>query len=233
MAAQGYRVITGNLSLNREWFHASRSLLLMALSSIATPADSQWLRFRSPGIPRLPDGSPNLSAPAPRTPNDKPDLSGIWRSELVENGVSYHLNIARDLQPDDVRPWAEAIYQEHVRNLQKDAPWIRCLPTGLPLIETAAVTYRIVQTPSMIVMLYEETPSVPRQIFLDGREPPGDPNRSWLGYSVGHWEGEELVVETSGFTNRTWLDALGHPHSESLRLTERFRRKDLVIWSFV
>jgi hypothetical protein len=81
----------------------------------------------------------------------------------------------------------------------------------LPLIETAAVTYRIVQRPSVIVILYENSPSVSRQIFLDERELPYDPNPTWLRYSVGPWEGDELVVNTVGFNDKTWLDALGIP----------------------
>jgi hypothetical protein len=110
--------------------------------------------------------------------------------------------------------------------LDRDAPWARCLPAGLPLIETSGVTYRIVQTPSLMAILYEETASVPRPIFLDGRELPKDPNPSWLGYSVGKWDGDTLVVDTIGFNDRTWLDIGGHPHSEALRITERFRRVD-------
>ena len=206
---------------------AYRLIMMMALWGTATPALSQWLSYRSPGIPRLADGTPDLAARAPRTADGRPDLTGIWRSELAENGVSYHLNIARDLRPEDVQPWVDARYQQRRQNLQKDAPWARCLPAGLPLIETAGIAYRIVQTPSMIVILYEETPSVPRQIFLDGRELPKDPNPTWLGYSVGRWEGDALVVDSVGFNDKTWLDALGHPHSELLRITERFRRADL------
>ncbi len=200
------------------------SLALCGLM-VAAPAAAQWLNYFTPGIPRLPDGKPDLAAPAPKTFDGKPDLSGIWRSEL-ENGVNYIPNIARDLQPEDVRDWAAALYKQRSESLQKDEPWARCLPAGLPLIETSGVTYRIVQTPSLVVILYEETASVPRQIFLDGRGLPKDPNPSWLGYSVGKWEGETLVVDSAGFNDRTWLDTGGHPHSDSLRITERFRRTD-------
>jgi hypothetical protein len=169
---------------------------------------------------------PDLGAPAPKTTSGRPDLTGIWRSELTEKGASYHLNVARDLVPQDVHPWAENLYQQRRQDLGKEAPWVRCLPAGLPLIETAAVTYRIVQTPSVIVILYEDTPSAPQLIFLDERELPKDPNPTWLGYSVGRWEGDALVVNTVGFNDKTWLDALGHPHSEMLRITERFLRAD-------
>jgi hypothetical protein len=97
-------------------------------------------------------------------------------------------------------------------------------PTGLPLIETSGITYRIIQRPDLVVILYEETASVPRVIFLDGRPLPKDPNPSWLGYSVGRWDEDTLVVDTIGFNDRTWLDTGGHPHSESLHVTECFRR---------
>jgi hypothetical protein len=99
-----------------------RWTIVLVLATV-NPAHSQWLNYHSPGIPRLTDGSPNLAAPAPRSSDGKPDLSGIWRSELVENGVSYHLNIARDLQRVEVRPWAEAVYRDRMRNFQKEAPW--------------------------------------------------------------------------------------------------------------
>ena len=172
------------------------------------------------------DGKPDLSAPAPKTADGKPDLSGIWRSDPDENGVSYHLNVARDLAPDGVLPWADTLYKQREQEQAKDAPWARCLPAGLPLVETAGVPYRIVQTPAMLVFLYEETPSAHRQIFMDGRELPKDPNPTWLGYSVGKWEQDTLVVDTIGINDKTWLDANGHPHSELLHVTERFRRVD-------
>jgi len=188
-------------------------------------ASGQWLNLQTPGIPRSPDGKPDLSAPTPKTADGKPDLSGIWRSDPLE-GVNYIQNVARDLQPGEIKPWAAALSQQRVDNLQKDEPWTRCRPAGLPLLDTAGVTYRIVQTSGLVVILYEETSTVPRQIFTDGRALPENPNPTWMGYSVGRWEGDTLVVDTNGFNDKTWLDANGHPHSESLRLTERFHRVD-------
>lgn len=200
-----------------------RVALFVLITSLAAPG--QWLSLQTPGIPRLPDGKPDLAALTPKTFDGKADLSGIWRSDPLE-GVNYIQNVARDLQPAEVRPWAAALSKQRVDNLQKDEPWARCQPAGLPLLDTAGITYRIVQTPGLVVILYEETSTIPRQIFMDGRELPKDPNPTWLGYSVGRWEGDTLVVDTSGFNDKTWLDANGHPHSESLRLTERFRRVD-------
>jgi hypothetical protein len=83
---------------------------------------------------------------------------------------------------------------------------------------------KFVQTPGLLLVIYENAPT--RQIFLDGRALPRDPNPSWMGYSVGHWEGDTLVVDTAGFNDRTWLDLAGHPHTEALHVTERFRRVD-------
>jgi hypothetical protein len=186
-------------------------------------AAAQWLNYPAPGIPRTPDGKPNLSAPAPRLPDGKPDLSGVW----VGSGPgSYDRNITRDLKPGDIQPWAEALYQQRVRDLGKDAPRAHCLPDPFVYYHLVDVA-RFVQTPGLIVVLYQGTTnSVHRTIFTDGRKLPVDPNPSWMGYSTGHWDGDTMVVETSGFNDRGWLDIEGHPHTEALRITERFRRRD-------
>jgi hypothetical protein len=196
------------------------TLLVIALTPCA-PA--QWLNYPAPGIPRTPDGKPNLFAPTPHTPDGKPDLSGVWNGP---GAGSYDRNIARDLKPADIQPWAEAIYQQRVLNMAKDSPRASCLPD--PFVYYHAVDIaRIVQSPGVIAMLYQGTTnSVHRTIFTDGRPLPVDPNPTWLGYSVGHWQGDTLVVETAGFNDRGWLDIEGHPHSEALRITERYRRRD-------
>jgi len=190
--------------------------LLAAASGFA-----QWLNYPTPGIPRLADGKPNLSAPAPRTTDGKPDLSGIWRGA----GPLYRFNIAQDLKPEDVQPWAEALFLERVRNNRKDSPLARCMPVSVPFHNFFNLA-RIVQTPTLVVILYESPNSPHRTVFLDGRELPKDPNPSFLGYSIGRWEGDTLVVTTSGFNDLGWLDSAGHPQTESLRITERFRRRD-------
>ena len=185
----------------------ARMILLALVTALMSPA--QWLNLRTPGIPRLVDRNPDMTAPTPKTFDGKPDLSGIWRSDPTE-GVNYIQNVARDVPPDAVKPWAKALYERRIENLQRDEPWARCQPAGLPLLDTAGFTYRIVQSPGLLVILYEETTSVPRQIFMDSRELPRDPNPTWLGYSVGKWEGDTLVVDTSGFNDKTWLDANGY-----------------------
>ena len=197
--------------------------LAIAALCLATPVSSQWLNEKTPGIPRRADGTPDLTAPAPRTADRKPDFSGVWRIPLHPG---YLANVAADLDPADVQPWAAQLFSERMRRLGRDDPGtIGCQPigprhfTGGGLTETA----RIIQTPSVIAILYEDLTY--RQIFMDGRKLPADsPYPSFMGYSVGRWEGDELVVESTGFNDLTWLDFGGHPHTEALRIVERYRR---------
>jgi hypothetical protein len=194
-------------------------VLLLATSSLA-----QWLDYKTPGIPRTPDGKPDLSAPVPRAADGKPNLSGVWRAPA---NSPYLRNIALDLKPGDILPWAQALYQQHVFDLGADSPRAHCLPDPPPYYHLAGMS-RIVQIPSLIVIINEgnSNSDVHRTIFTDGRGLPDDMNPTWMGYSVGHWEGDTLVVTTAGFNDRTWLDFVGHPHSEALRTTERFHRRD-------
>jgi hypothetical protein len=190
----------------------------MFLALVSAPAAAQWITYATPGIPRTADGKPNLNAPTPRTSDGTPDLSGVW-------GISpdkYGINIAADLNPADVRPWAMENVGRNFSNIGRDRPGTNCLPNGPETIMNPVLPKKIIQTPAVIVIL-EETLEY-RQIFLDGRPLPNDPNPSFKGYSVGHWEGDTLVVESTGFNDRNWLDAIGHTHSEELRLTERFDR---------
>jgi hypothetical protein len=202
--------------------------LAVWVSMAATPSFGQWPSYPALGIPRLPDGKPNLAAPAPRTADGKPDLSGMWQveSSAVVNGLA--LNVAQDLGPEDVQPWAQAMYQQRLYDLGKDSPMARCLPRGLPALNSfPAVLTRIVQAPGLIVILYLTEPNDTfRTIFMDGRKLPEAPDPTWLGYSIGRWEGDTLVVATNGFNDRAWLDFSGHPQTESLSMTERLRRRD-------
>jgi hypothetical protein len=195
------------------------ALLLLLMAPVWL--DAQWLEFKTPGIPRTADGKPNLSAPAPRTADGKPELSGVW----APAANPFRFDLIQDLKDEAIfRPAAEAKFQQNVNNFRKDDPFTNCLPMGPT--EIMAATYRMIQTPSMVAVLFESQTGRYRQIYMDGRKLPADPNPSWLGYSVGHWDGDTLVVETTGFNDRTWLDRAGHPHSEKLRVTERFRRVD-------
>lgn len=190
--------------------------------SLLLPVSAQWLNQPTAGIPRRADGKPNLTAPAPKAADGKPDLSGLWRLG-VEVGIS--ANITDGLAATDIKPWASALSRQRLEEFGKDDPEITgCKPGGPRHITHGGLT-KIVQTPGLLAMLYEDLSF--RQIFLDGRQLPQDPNPTWMGYSVGHWDGETLVVESAGFNDRTWLDFSGHPHTEALRIIERYRRVDV------
>ena len=192
------------------------------LGALVTPLAAQWLHYRTPGIPRTADGKPNFSAPAPRTADGKPDLTGQWTTPLDTAVGNVTVRNAGDLKPADIQSWALALVQQRAENYGKGNPRYLCLPQG-PGYSTSGGTKRFLQTPAMLVILTEDLNY--RQIFLDGRALETDPNPSWMGYSVGRWDGDTLVVESSGFNDRTWLHD-GYPHTEALRITERFRRTD-------
>ena len=191
---------------------------------IAAPAFAQWLNQPTPGTPRLPNGKPNLVAPTPKAADGKPDLSGVW------NRISpkYRVNIAADLKPEEVQPWAKELVKQRTEDLGRDSMNARCLPSGpaysTDADSTAGGMMKIIQTPANIVILNPDLTY--RQVFLDGRKLETSPNPSWMGYSVGHWDGDTLVVESNGFNDRTWLDTSGHPHTEALHMTERYRRRN-------
>jgi hypothetical protein len=207
-------------------------LTLCALVLIALPAAAQWTEFPLNNVP-LANGKPNLSAPAPKTREGKPDLSGVWGVRAEGNGNTnagqpkHFVNLAADSKPGEVTmlPWALAFVKEQVSTLGANHPVSRCLPPGVPLSYTAGAPFKIVQNEDLVVMLYEYSNSF-RQVFMDNRVLPKDPQPTWVGYSVGRWEDDALVIETLGFNDRTWLDGIGHPHTEALRITERIRRRD-------
>ncbi|PYS00192.1 MAG: hypothetical protein DMG16_16080 [Acidobacteria bacterium] len=196
---------------------------VIILTALVTPLAAQWLQRPTPGIPRTADGKPNLTAPAPRTADAKPDLTGLWQMLSADTAVgNVALRKPGDLQSADIQPWVQALLQQRAENFGIDNPHYRCLPDG-PNYSTGGGMKRILQTPAMIVILQEDLTY--RQIHMDGRALETDPNPSWMGYSVGHWEGDTLVVESNGYNDRTWLLG-GYPHTEALRMTERFRRTD-------
>jgi hypothetical protein len=196
------------------------TLVALTFSSAAL---AQWTDFPKPGVPRLANGKPDLSAPVPKTPDGKPDLAGVW----VTRG-GYTGNIAKDLKPGEVpfQPWAEALYKHRVDTLSREDPQAYCVLSGVPRENVVPYPFKIINTTNgMIVILYEALHSY-RQIFMDGRPLPKDPNPAWMGYSIGKWDGDTLVVESSGFVDNNWLDNNGHPGTEAMRLTERFHRRD-------
>jgi hypothetical protein len=214
---------------NAPWMVA----LLMVLQ---WPLGAQWIEYPTPGVPRNPDGTPNLNAPAPRAPDGKPNLSGMWfAAELLpeckpedcipQAGLpADQANIGRSL-PNDLpyQPWAAALVAERAANGAKDDPHAHCLPPNFPRAFSFPQYFKILPTPGLIVILHEFNASY-RQIFTDGRPLPVDPNPTWNGYSTGRWDGDALVVESIGFRDDLWLDLRGSPMTSAARVTERFRR---------
>lgn len=205
-----------------------RISLLGAALLFAAPVFPQWPRVAPAKLPRTADGKVNLNAPMPRDSEGHPDLSGVWEESSESEMPRLLLNLAADLKPGDVsfQPWAKALFDERQANNSKDHPGARCLPSGIPEKDMVPGPYKIIQIPGLVVFLYESR-TIYRQIFTDGRPLPDDPNPAWQGYSIGHWEGDTLVVETAGFKDKGWLDMAGHPASESLHVFERFTRRDL------
>ena len=213
-------------------------LCLGAVVFVGTHASAQWLNYPS-AIPRLPDGKPNLSAPLRRGVDGKPDLSGIWtRSGLApgwdlkalrESGVYTDQNLTYHMPPGasiPFQPWAVVLFRERQARIGAGAPAERCLPTAIPEATLEPPPFKIAQMNGLTIILFESFNRY-RQIHTDGRSAPVDPNPSWWGYSTGKWEDDTFVVDTTGFNDLTWLDKAGHPHSDALHTTERFRRLDI------
>jgi hypothetical protein len=190
----------------------------MSLGAVE-PSAAQWIKHPTPGIPRTADGQVDLKAPAPRTADGRPDLSGMWGWQPGK----YFGALWADLGPDSLQPWALELVKQRAEHMGKDDPAnFDCVPQGPRMNLHAPLPVKFVQTPGLLIILSEDMSY--RQIFLDGRALPKDPDPSFMGYSVGRWEEDTLVVETIGFKDRTWLDFAGTPHTEQLRVTERIRR---------
>jgi hypothetical protein len=203
----------------------------LVMGLVCSPAFGQWTNVRSPNIPRMPDGRPNVSGPVPRAADGRPDLSGVWivSQNFVDGVPKFGGNLAADLSADDaprLQPLAEALLKQRMESMGKDFPPSRCLPPGVPLILAIPVPFKIVQVPGMVLILYESW-TIYRQIFTDGRRLPKDPSPTWMGYSVGTWSGDTFVVDTAGLNDRSWLDMMGHPQTEALHVIELYRRSDL------
>ena len=226
--------------------------LLIAALLLPIGASAQWLNYPDPGIPRLKNGKANLSASVPRSANGKPDLSGVWLHEQspieefkrmfgdryeaesqaaligmeLEAVHKYALNILLDFKPGEspLRPEAEAVMKKRTAERQVDN--VCHGEYGWPVAGMLAEPFKIVQTPKLTMILYE-VDNLRRQVFTDGRKFPATFEfPAYLGYSIGRWEGDTFVVESRGFNDRTPLDAFGHPRSEGMHVTERFRRRD-------
>jgi hypothetical protein len=159
------------------------------------------------------------SGPVPRTKDGKVDLTGVW------GYANYTSDIAKDYDVGEVpmKPEAEKLFKERQANEGVEDPEARCLPTGAPRRDP--YPSKIIQTPDVVIILFEGNLHSFRQIFINGQHPK-DPDPTWWGHSVGHWEGDELVVDTIGFNGLSWLDMAGHPTSDKLHLIERYSRPD-------
>lgn len=229
------------------------SVLALSFVFVSAPA-AQWLNYRAPGVPRTSDGKPKLDAPAPRALDGHVDLSGVWMHELnsvaeirqlfgpiideflktdapgMEIGTQhkYGLNVLLDFKPEEspMRPETAKMLE---RRLATPPQEDLCDPNGVvgfPLAGLLSEPIKIVQAPHLTMVLYEAGGGH-RQIFTDGRTLPREYNLpAYFGYSVGRWEGSTFVVHSGGFNDKTTLDAMGHPHSDQLRVIERFRRRD-------
>ena len=210
--------------------------VVLAVLAMSTVAGAQWPAYPTPGVPKNADGTPNLKAPAPRTPDGKPDLSGLWepgvfagaQAEAVGGapGGALFGDVSRGVAGGlPLQAWAADVVRKRKADNSKDNPDALCLPMGIMQNNTHPYPRKIIQgNPHVIVVLYEIQGAV-RQIFMDGRKlPNNDPQPFWSGYSVGRWEGDTLVVESSGFRDDGWLDTVGNPLTGAGKLTERFRR---------
>jgi hypothetical protein len=169
------------------------ALLLLPISLSA-----QWANVKTPGIPRTPDGKPDLTAPAPRTSEGKPDLSGLWTPGFN----LYWIDIIQNIKDESIfKSEAQAVFRKRVVEYNRDAPYTRCLPAG-PLDSFSHVS-RIIQLPTEVALLRND-PAGDRWIFMDGRELPEDADPTWRGYSIGRWDADTLVVETAGFNDVGW-----------------------------
>ncbi|HEY1239493.1 MAG TPA: hypothetical protein VGF16_03005 [Bryobacteraceae bacterium] len=234
---------------------AQRGFILIAILTVGSPAlFGQWPAYPTAGVPRTADGKPNLTAPAPKTPDGKPDLTGIWEvsrplaGTLREGAPARTPPAARTATTNDdfiaaarrspfwnlgasfpdglpFQPWAADLHRQRVADNSKDNPDAHCLPMGIMQFHNHGQPRKMIQTPQVIVILYEANAGV-RQIFTDGRSLPKDAEPWWYGYSTGHWEGDTLVVQSAGYRDLGWLDVEGSPLTDSAKTIERYHRPD-------
>src|SRR5262245_15037115 len=223
-----------------------RIVLATLFAAVSTSVLAQWPKYTTPDVPRLPDGKPNLTAPAPKTAEGKPDFSGIWEIRFGGGGgrgrgaapaptpppdgtppVSQFFEVAGRGYPLPLQPWAAELKKKRMADNSKDNPDVWCLPIGLMQYHNHPQPRQMVQTKNLMLITYESNYGL-RYIYLDGRPAPNnDPTPWWFGYSRGWWDGDTLVVETTNFRGDEragWLDVNGSPYTDALKMTERFRR---------
>ena len=228
--------------------HAQGSRKLRELFAVATilgaslaawPAAAQWIGYPTAGVPRKSDGTVDMTAPTPRTPDGKPDLSGIWISDRTKEGEDtpsdgFSLGSGRQMAnmgvdlPDGKLPyqdWQLPIVAHRTESKAVDDPHIRCLPDNFLRAYGLPHMLKFVQTPALLVVLDEMNAGY-RQIFMDGRDLPDDPAPSWQGYSSARWSGDTLVIDTIGVRNDTWIDWNGSVITEDAKVREEVTRPD-------
>lgn len=208
---------------------------VFTLLAIATAIGAQWLNYPTARVPRLPNGQPNLTAPTPRTADGKPDFSGLWEPGTEEAETAPFVAGAALLPPEftniaarikdglPYKPWARELRNARQAENAKDNPDGKCLPLSILQLHSHPFPRKIVQVPGLIAILYEKNVLF-RQIFTDGRPLPADPQPAFFGYSSANWDGDTLVVETTGFREDSWADGGGTPFTDAAKITERFRR---------
>ena len=216
---------------------STRVVILIGALVISASASAQWPDHQDPRAPRGPDGKVDPNGPTPRTPDGKPDLSGVYRNvgrganeprealSLDEKPLATFRDIGAGFKDGlPLRPWAKELLQKRMADNSKDNPDVWCLPLGNQQFNVHTFPRKVIQSPGVVLLLYETHLGI-RQIFTDGRSAPKDDPQPWFyGYSVGRWEGDTLVVETTGFRDGAWLDINGSPLTEQGRTIERFRR---------
>jgi hypothetical protein len=203
------------------------------LAVVCLPVAGQWLHYPTAGIPKGPDGKPRLNAPAPRSVDHHPDLTGLWSAEKKPCPPGGCADMMINDQFMDIgygipgglplQPWAAELLKQRTLDFGKDDPTTRCLPGSPVQMHTSPFLRKMIQIPGVLVLMSENS-ALYRQIFTDDRPLPKDPWPYWFGYSSGKWEGDTLVVHTVGFKDEQWLDRNGTPLTDAAKMTERFRR---------
>lgn len=220
----------------RRLFAAIGVALLASMS-----ASAQWPLYVPPDVPRAADGRPDLNAPGPRLPNGRPDFTGVWESRVPPSGrlggpalpsltpgappLATFVDIGRNVKEGlPLTPWGAGLKKQRMARNSMDNPDAHCLPMGFMQLNTHSQPRKIVHTKDVMVIAYEPNYGL-RWVFTDGRTlPPAEAQPFWYGYSVGRWDGDDLVVETRGLRDEGWLDVNGSPFTDQARITERFRR---------
>ena len=218
-------------------------LTVAFICALSSAVLAQWPKFSPPGVPKTTDGKVDMTAPAPRTADGKVDLSGVWETipgkrppgpqiaaegtgELPPSGSIFG-NVGDQITGGaPYQPWAAELVKKRMADNSKDNPDAHCLPMGLMQMTSHPYPKKIIQTPSVVALIYEGSGTTVREVFMDGRPlpNPADVEPWWNGYSVGRWEGDTLVIDTTGFMDDGWLDVRGSPFTSAGKLTERIRR---------